>query len=52
MIDKIIYKFASFLDAISSKLDDVFTMNFGHCEKPDCPKKKRKANKNNKYFKS
>ena len=42
MIDKLIYKFASFLDAIGSKLDDVLTMNFGHCEKPDCPKKKEK----------
>ena len=52
MIDKLIYKFASFLDAMGDKLDDVLTMNFGHCEKPDCPKKKRKANKNNKYFKS
>ena len=51
MIDKIIYKFCSWLDAIGHKIDDAFTLNFGHCEKPDCPKIKKKETKNNKYFK-
>ena len=45
MIDKLIYKFFGFLDKF-------WDMDFSHCEKHDCPKKKKKLNKNNKYFKS
>ena len=52
MIDKIIYKFCNILDAIGDKIDDIFTFKFGDCERPDCPKKKKKLIKNNKYFKS
>ena len=52
MIDKFLYKFFGYLDSISEKIDKVITFDFSHCERPDCPKKKRKANKNNKYFKS
>lgn len=52
MIDKLIYKFFGFLDKIGGSIDKVMTFDFSHCEKPDCPKKKKKLNKNNKYFKS
>ena len=52
MIDKLIYKFFAFWDGVIAKIDDCFNMDFSHCEKHDCPKKKKKANKNNKYFKS
>jgi hypothetical protein len=52
MIDKLIYKFFAFWDGVISKIDDCFNMDFSHCEKHDCPKKKKKLNKNNKYFKS
>ena len=52
MIDKILLKFFGFLDDMWEKVEKVITFDFSHCEKQDCPKKKRKANKNNKYFKS
>ena len=52
MIDKLIYKFLGFLDKIWNKVENVMTFDFSHCEKHDCPKKKKKLNKNNKYFKS
>ena len=52
MIDKFLYKFFGYLDSISEKIDKVMTFDFSHCERPDCPKKKKKLIKNNKYFKS
>ena len=52
MIDRLIYKFLGFLDRIWNKVENIMTFDFSHCEKHDCPKKKKKANKNNKYFKS
>lgn len=45
MIDKLFYKLFGFLDKI-------WDMDFSHCERHDCPQKKKKLNKNNKYFKS
>ena len=52
MIDKFLLKFFGFFDDAIAKVENCFTMDFSHCEKHDCPKKKKKANKNNKYFKS
>ena len=52
MIDKLLLKFFGFFDDVIAKVEDLLTFDFSHCEKHDCPKKKRKANKNNKYFKS
>jgi len=52
MIDKFLLKFFGFFDDAIAKIDNCFNMDFSHCEKHDCPKKKKKANKNNKYFKS
>ena len=52
MIDKWLYSFFGFFDKAGQKIDDLLTFNFGHCERPDCPKKKKKLIKNNKYFKS
>ena len=52
MIDKLIYKFFGFWDDVTAKIENCFNMDFSHCEKHDCPKKKKKLNKNNKYFKS
>ena len=52
MIYKILLKIFGFFDDGIAEVEDCFTMDFSHCEKHDCPKKKKKANKNNKYFKS
>ena len=52
MIDKFLLKFFGFFDDAIAKIDDLLTFDFSHCEKHDCPKKKKKLNKNNKYFKS
>jgi len=37
MIDKLFYKFFSFVDSIFEKIDEVLTFNF-----PNCKKKKKK----------
>jgi len=52
IIDKIFLALFGWIDKLNDKLNDVLTFNWGNCEKQDCPKKKKKANKNNKYFKS
>ena len=52
MIDKLFYKFFGYLDKVGETIDKVMTFDFSNCEKHDCPKKKKKLNKNNKYFKS
>ena len=45
MIDKFLLKFFGFFDDVIAKVEDCFTMDFSHCEKHDCPKRKRKQTK-------
>ena len=52
IIDKIFLTFFGWIDKLNDKVNDALTFNWGSCEKQDCPKKKKKLNKNNKYFKS
>ena len=42
MIDKLFYKFFGFFDDAIAKIESCFPLDFSHCEKHDCPKKKKK----------